>query len=143
MATATDELAALKIRAAKGESLAKITLIDHTAGKRTTCTVQQAIGTLAWLCENEKSHHSIHIVDYRQEKERKLKNPQNSTKRILNCRTPEQWKELNAVLEPFYEEAKDPHIALDLIIRSLAAVKPETIRAWLAEVAEELPDFLR
>ena len=102
------------------------------------------------------------LSHHRQEKERKLKNPTNATKKIFNCRTPEQWKEFNAALEPFYEESLDPHIAIDLIVRALTSVSRETIREWLDkaredgpppaeplpgdewfEPKEELPDFLR
>jgi hypothetical protein len=135
MATAKDELAALKMRAAKRpkHTADKITLIDHTTGQRATSSVLEGIGWLANLVEKGGSEHMVHVVDLAEEKKRKLTNPTNATKRMLNCRTPEQWKELNAALEPYYEEAVDPHIAIDLIIRALRTQPRETIREWVSE----------
>jgi hypothetical protein len=139
MATAAEELTTLKMRAAKHQGGENLTLIDHTANTRQACTVAEGVGHLARLVEKGAGHHSIHIVDLREEKQRKLTNPKKSTKRLINCRTPEQWTELNAALEPFYEVAVDPHVAIDLIVRALASVTRATIASWLQEGSEAPP----
>jgi hypothetical protein len=126
----------MKLRAAKNEGADKITMIDHTASERHSCSVLEAVTHLARLVEKGAGEHMIHVVDLKAEKERKLKNPKGSTKRVFNCRTPEQLIELNTKLEPFYEEAVDPHIAIDLIVRALN-VPRETIRSWVHEGEEE------
>lgn len=141
MSTAIDELTALKIRAGKKQGDARITIIDHTEKKTITCTVLEGVAVLAHLVGLSKGHHSIHIVDAAEERKRKLTNPNRSTRRVFNCRTPEQWKELNKVLEVFYDLAGDPHVAVDLIIRALK-IPPRTIEAWLHEGAQE-PEWLK
>ena len=132
MASAKDELAILKLRAARRQGGDAIILIDHSVDSRYTCTIADGIKWLANLCEKGGAEHMIHCVDQRAEKERKLTNPKKSTKRIFNCRTPEQWRELNVALEPYYEIAVDPQIAVDFVIRALKAQTQETIRTWLA-----------
>lgn len=139
MASAKDELAALKVRAGKKQGGDRITIINHTAGTTQSCTVTEGIPYLAGLVDKGAGQNSIHVVDAKAEKERKLTNPKNSTKRIFNCRTPEQWKELNVVLEPYYEEAIDPHIAIDLVIKALAAFSRATIAAWVKAGRDEHP----
>jgi hypothetical protein len=76
-------------------------------------------------------HRKIHIIDHEAERERKLNNPQKSTRVIFNCRTAGQYKEFQAAKEPFFEIAGDPHIAVDCIIRALSAFSADTIREWV------------
>ena len=142
MATAHEELVALKLRAAKGESEKRITLVNHTEKTNVSCSVKEGITILATRNAND----SIHIVDQAAEKERKLTNPKASTRRVFNCRTPAQWTEFNKALEPYYDGAQDPHIAIDLIIKALTAFSPQTIADWVKqEVAgePEWPEFLQ
>jgi hypothetical protein len=75
----------------------------------------------------------IHIVDHQAERERKRTNPKKSTKVMLNCRTPEQWKEFQMAKEPYFEIAGDPHIAIDCIIRALRSFSAETIQEWVKQ----------
>ena len=140
MASAKDELAALKIRAGKGQGQARVTLINHTAHTSVTCSIVEGVNILALLVEKGQSNNSIHIVDHAAEKERKLTNPKGTTRRVFNCRTAEQWTEFNKVLERYYDEAVDPHIAIDLIIKALGAFSPETIRGWANQVEEPTAD---
>ena len=78
-------------------------------------------------------HRQIHIVDHEAERERKRTNPKKSTKVMLNCRTPEQWKEFQMAKEPYFEIAGDPHIAIDCLIRALKSFDAETIRQWVKD----------
>lgn len=133
MASARDELASLKLRVAKKQGDARITIIDHTANEHYTLTVAEGVKFLANLVEKGSGERPVHIVDHAEEKRRKLTNPRKSTKKILNCRTPEQWTEWNAAEERFFDIAVDPHLALDLMIRALKAPDEATLRAWLAE----------
>lgn len=135
MSTAAEELNTLKVRLSKHpkQGADKLTLIDHTSGARQSCTLAEGIPFLANLVEKNQGAHVIHVVDHKKERTRKLTNPDGTTKRIFNCRTPEQWKELNVALEPYYEEAVDPHIAIDLIIKALGAFTRETIRGWVKD----------
>jgi len=78
-------------------------------------------------------NRQIHIVDHEAERERKRTNPKKSTKVMLNCRTPEQWKEFQMAKEPYFEIAGDPHIAIDCLIRALKFFDAETIRQWVKD----------
>jgi hypothetical protein len=86
-----------------------------------------AKGDQAFL--NEK----IHIVDHAAERERKIGNPKRSTRVMLNCRTPEQYKEFQAAKEAYFEVAVDPHIAIDCMIRALTAFSRNTIADWVKQ----------
>lgn len=87
------------------------------------------------MAKNDQTflHEKVHVVDVEAERERKLKNPKKSTKIILNCRTPEQWKEMHAAKEPYFEIAVDPQIAIDCMIRALSAFSKETIAEWVKQ----------
>ena len=146
MATITEEIPSLKLRAAKRQGEAKITIVDHTSGETFTCTVTEGIRKFVAMADKGAGSHMVHIVDAKEERERKLKNPKNSMKRIFNCRTPEQYKEFNAALEPYFEEAVDPHLAIDLVVKALSAFSRNVIRDWVRQGAEhpdDLPEFLR
>ena len=146
VATARDELTALKLRALHGEREKRVTLVDHTAKTTQSSNVAEAIAFLANLVEKGKGLNSIHVVDLEAEKERKLTNPKGSTRRVFNCRTPDQWKKFNEALEPYYDGAQDPHIAIDLIIKALTAFSPQTIADWVKQETAgepEWPDFLQ
>lgn len=139
MASASEELTSLKLRAAKKHGADKITMINHAARPATslTCTVADGIAILAQVVAKGFGGHVYHILDHAEEKKRKLTNPTNATKKIFNCRTPEQWKLFNAALEPYYEEAVDPHIAIDIIIAVLRSATREQIRGMVQEGHEE------
>lgn len=79
-----------------------------------------------------EGQHSVHMVDHVKEDERKRTNPQKSTRVMLNCRTPEQWREFQMAKERFFVIAVDPHIAIDLMVRALNHVDDAGIRAWLS-----------
>jgi len=81
----------------------------------------------------------IHIVDHEAERERKIRNPQKSTRVMIDCRTPDAYKGFQVEKERFYDIAVDPHIAIDLLIRALHETTDEKIRGWLKE-GEEIPD---
>jgi len=78
-------------------------------------------------------HKKIHVVDHEAERERKLKNPNKSTKVYLQCYSPEAWRLFQTEKDRFFEVAVDPHIAIDLIVRALAQVTNDTMRQWIAE----------
>lgn len=152
MGTAQEELASLKIRAQKGDGSRRITLVDHAEKTSRSGTVLEGVSLLAALVDGGKGERQIHVVDHQQEKARKLENPSGATRKVFNCRTPEQWKEFNAAVEPYFEEAVDPHIAIDLVIKALTAFTRATIRSWVQDqntepgapaTEPELPDFLR
>jgi hypothetical protein len=147
MAEATRELVKLKVEAAKRRGADKITIVDHTGNTRQSCTIAEGVALVAGMIEKGKGGHILHVVDQKAEKKRKLENPKGSTRRIFNCRTPEQYKELNGALEPYYEEAIDPQIAIDCIIKALRAFSRQTIRTWVNAGHEpspsKLPEFLR
>jgi hypothetical protein len=124
-------------------------LLEEFNAMKIKVAAAQAKGDQAAL--NEK----VHVVFHSAERKRKATNPTGSTRIMLNCRTPEQWKEFQMAKEVYFEEAVDPHIAVDLMIRALTAFSRETIRGWAkdgqpeagppppkAEIPE-LPDFLR
>jgi hypothetical protein len=91
-----------------------------------------------------KSHEQIHIIYHDKERKRKLENPQQSTRVVLNLRNPETYKEFNREKERFFDIAVDPHIALHLLIRALRETTDETIRRWLTEgEAEEVPEWAK
>jgi hypothetical protein len=146
MADATAELVRLKLLAPK-RALDKITIVNHTTVEKMSCTVTEGIKAVASLVEKGFGWHTLHIVDQKAEKQRKLENPSGSTRRVFNCRTPEQYKEFNAALEPYFEEAVDPQIAIDCIIKALRAFSRPTIRGWVNAGHEpspsNLPDFLK
>jgi hypothetical protein len=87
-----------------------------------------------------KGNDLIHVVDVRAERKRKLENPQESTRIMLNMRTPEAFREFHAEKERFFEIAVDPHIALMLMIRALHETSDEMIRAWLEEGERQQPE---
>src|SRR5579859_4911992 len=78
-------------------------------------------------------HEPVHVVYHTEEAKRKRTNPSRSTRIIFNCRTPEQWKEMHAAKEPYFEIAVDPHVAVDCIIRALNAQSRETIAEWIKQ----------
>jgi hypothetical protein len=135
VAEAKHELVALKLRVAKKQGADRVVLIDHSVEPRVSysCSVADGVKWLANLVEKSGSGHSIHVVDEKAEKERKLTNPKKSTKKVLNCRTPQQWVEWNQAEERFFDLARDPHIAIDLMIRALKAPDAATLEAWLAD----------
>ena len=93
MASLLDEFNALKIKVAKA----------------------MATGNEAALKEK------IHVVFHSEEEKRKRTNPSKSTRIMLNCRTPEQWKEFQMAKERYFEVAVDPHLAIDCMVRALNA----------------------
>lgn len=139
MATATEELASLKIRASKREGEKTITIIDHAAGDNRTCTILEGVKILATWVNAGNGARVVHIVDHEKERERKLTNPKGSTIVRLNCRTPEQYSQFQAAKEVYFEEAKDPQIAIDLIIKALTAFSRGTIREWIRQGHDEAP----
>jgi hypothetical protein len=147
MAEATVELVKLKVEAAKKRGADKITIVDHTAKTRQSCTIAEGVALVAGMVNKDQGGHILHVVDHRAEKARKLTNPAGSTRRVFNCRTPDQYREFNVALEPYFEEAVDPHMAIDCIIRALRAFSRGTIRGWIQSGHEpspsKLPDFLK
>ena len=114
------------------------TLLEEFNTMKIRVAAAQAKGDTATL--NKK----IHIIDHEAERERKIRNPQKSTRVILDCKTPDAYKLFQLEKERFYEIATDPHIAIDLLIRALHQVTDEQIRAWLNEGQEsEMPEWMR
>jgi hypothetical protein len=87
------------------------------------------------LAKNDQAalHRQIHIVDHEAERERKRTNPKKSTKVMLNCRTPDQWKEFQMAKEKYFETAVDPHLAIDCMVRALNSHSAEEIARWVKE----------
>jgi DNA-binding protein YbaB len=143
MATLSEELAILELRASEGEGGVRLTLKGKNRSQ--SCSLAEAVTILKSDIAAGKGETKVHVVDHEAERQRKLTNPNKTTKRIFNCRTPEQWTELNKALEPYYEAAKDPHISIDLIVRALNEAH-EKIEGWIhegeglrPEAAEALP----
>jgi hypothetical protein len=100
-------------------------------------------------------HKKIHVAHLDDEVKRKRTNPAKSVRVVLNCRTPEQWTEFQMAKERFFQIAVDPHLALDLMIRTLKIPNDETLKEWLADGHQqtgdrpagppkaELPDWLK
>jgi hypothetical protein len=96
-------------------------------------TVKEEFESLKIRINKGEGGKVIHVVDHDAEVKRKRTNPSKSTRIILNCRTPEQWTELQMAKERYFVIAVDPHLALDLIVRALNQMDDQTLRAWLAE----------
>jgi hypothetical protein len=93
------------------------------------------IRVAAALAKNDQAalHRQIHIVDHEAERERKRTNPKKSTKIMLNCRTPDQWKAMQMAKEKYFEVAVDPHLAIDCMVRALNAHSAEEIAQWVKD----------
>jgi hypothetical protein len=113
------------------------TLLEEFNALKIKIATAQAKGDTATL--NKK----IHIIDHEAERERKLRNPQKSTRVILDCRTADGYKEFQAEKERFFDIAVDPHIAISLLTRALHETSDEQIKAWLNEGHTDVPEWMR
>lgn len=104
-------------------------------------TVREEFELLKAKIHAGKENEIVHVVWHEQERRRKLQNPNRSTRVMLNCRTPEQWKQFQAAKEKYFELAKDPQIGIDLMIRALIAGHAH-IASWLNEGQEE-PEWMK
>ena len=146
-----------RIQKGKGET-SIATLKEEFEALKIKVAAAMAKGDQAAL--NEK----VHVVFHSAEKKRKATNPTGATRVMLNCRTPDQWKEFQMEKERYFEVGVDPHLAIDLMIRALSSFSEERLREWVQqghtehpgpppaeplpgdewfEPKEELPDFLR
>lgn len=92
----------------------------------------------------------IHIVDHEAEKKRRRNNPENSTKIYLNCYSPQGWRAIQTQKDRYFTLAVDPHIAIDLMARALAAFSDSVLRDWIeqghskpGEAPPDTPDWMR
>ena len=86
-----------------------------------------------------KGNEICHVVYHSAELKRKKTNPDKSTRMMLQCRTPEQWTEMQMQKERYMAIAVDPGIGLDLMIKALAAFSEQVIRGWVKDGNEERP----
>lgn len=137
MATIKEEFETLKLRIGKRQGKARITVIDHAAKSSQTCLVEEGFQLLRRRIEKGEQNEVIHIVDHAAERERKEKNPDKSTRAIVNCHTPELWSRFQMSKERFMVIAVDPALAVELMTRALDSVPNDVIRQWLSEGPKE------
>jgi hypothetical protein len=117
------------------------TLLEEFNAMKIKIAKAQATGDVAAL--NKK----IHIIDHEAERERKIKNPDKSTRVVIACRTPDAYAAFQKEKERFFDLAVDPHIAIDLLIRALHETTDDRIRSWLTEgetaAAPAIPDWMK
>lgn len=139
MATILEERESLKIRIGKGGGADRLVVIDHTSGENLSGTATEVFYALGGRVEKGEGSHVIHIVDQAKEKDRKRTNPDKSTRMSLNCRTPEQWSEMQMQKERYFSIAVDPNIAIDLMIKALGAFSDNVIADWVRQGHEDRP----
>jgi len=106
-------------------------------------TIKEEFESLKIRIAKGEGNKTIHVVDHDAELKRKRTNPAKSTRVTLNCRTPEQWSEFQMAKERYFELAKDPQVALDLLIRALNAPSKDVLELWLADGLEQPGDAPR
>lgn len=133
MASVKEERETLKIRIGKREGHTLITIVGHNPHWSWKGTIKEGFEILKAKPDGDK----VHIVDGDTERRRKSENPNNSTRVVLNCRTPDQWKEFQAVKERYMEIAVDPHIFVDLLIWALSLPSDNELQARIDETGAE------
>ena len=78
-----------------------------------------------------QGEHMVHLVDHAEERERRAINPNRSTKMFINCYSTEGWRLMQMQKDRYFTIGVDPHIAVDLMIRALAAFNDATLRGWV------------
>jgi hypothetical protein len=76
-------------------------------------------------------HKKYHIVDHDQVRAERKENKKGSTRIVLDCRTPEAYKELRAEIDRFFEAIRDPHITIHMITEALRLVSTKVLNGWV------------
>ena len=147
MATAIEERDALKIRLNDPKRRAdKLTVINHTEDSTTTCTAIEAYRLLNGWIEQGKSGHSIHMVDLRKVKEKKLA-PGTQTKFTVDCGTNELFRQVNGEWERILGQVKNltiaRHMVAERVLKAMQTLTTTKIAEKMFEGEGELPDWMR
>lgn len=110
-------------------------------------TVLEELNRLKALVHSGHQDEVIHVVMTEREAKRRRENPKKTTRLSMEMHSPEAYSEFHVERERFFAAAKDPRIAIDLIIRALRQVDDATLHKWLESghepEPESLPDWLR
>jgi len=109
-------------------------------------TVLEELNRLKALVYSGHENEIVHVVMTEREAKRRRENPKKSTRLSMEMYSPEAYSEFHVERERFFQVAKDPRIAVDMLIRALRQVDDETLRKWLqdgAQESDEIPAWLK
>lgn len=99
-----------------------------------------------------KGGEKIHVVWHEAERQRRRENKKQSTRFAMETYSPQSYSELHEERERFIRIAVDPSLAVQLMIRALAAPDESTLRQWLKDgpvhpgdqpTKAEIPDWAK
>ena len=147
MATCIEERDALKIRLVNPKTRNdKLTVINHTEDTSVTCSAIEAYRLLNDWIDKGKSGHTIHIVDLKKVKEKKLA-PGTQTKFTVDCGTNELYRQVAGEWERILAQVKNLSIARHMVaedlFESLKGLTTTKIAKRMFEGEGELPDWMQ
>ena len=147
MSTCIEERDALKIRLNKPKAAGdKLTVINHTEDRSTTCTAIEAYRMMNDWIDKGKGGHSIHVVDLKSVKEKKLA-PGTQTKFTVDCGTNDLFREITAEWERILAQVKNLTVARHLVaeeyLKALKELTTTEIAKKIFEGEGEIPDWMK
>lgn len=76
---------------------------------------------------------SCHLVNHDAERVRRRENRAKSTRVMIETHSPQSYSEFHEQKERYIRAAVDPSIAIQLMIRALAAIDEITLQQWIKE----------
>ena len=116
-------------------------------GETPIATVKEEFERLKALINAGKEQERIHIVYTDRDARKRQENPQKSTRIVFNTYSADAYAEFYKQKERYFKIAVDPHLAVDLMIRALAAFSDATVRDWVEQghspEVNALPDWAK